>query len=195
MSTQWPYAEFNGRLDHDRDRKNISNVALYFSLTAEGQRILHIGAGDNPYPGSLAEYVEQFSDTRYPQLLAVVGDPIDQYLPPGEMFDKVIVVNVRNYGRSADYGWVFRMATTVMSPGAMIVVAAFNSRQPSIRWAIAHEQPIGSLGFTKVSPITFGQFEAATSDIKALPGSAWQFGAGMVSFSNASAVQVMWMKN
>jgi hypothetical protein len=190
----WPYQEFTGRHDPDRERKNKSNVATYFAIH-KGNRVLHIAAGDNPLPDSLAEDVEQYNDKHYPQLLAVPGDSISQYLPAGTLFDKIVVVNVKLGGKRPDYGQVFRLAATVMKSGAMIVWAAIDGNHDSMVWATGHETDIAGIGFTKVSPATAGQYEAATPDIRALPGSAWQPGVGMVSYSNANAVQVVWRKN
>jgi len=190
-TTPWPYEQFNGRTDPltERDRKNACNVALYFSLTPNGQRILHIGAGDNPYPGSLAEDVDQYNDKHYPHLLAVMGDPIDQYLPAGETFDRVIVVNIKNIGRSKDYEWVFQVAAPVMKSGATIVIAAWQATHDSIQWVIGNERTIAQAGFSKRSPAASGQSEDATADIKALPATAWGIGAGMVPFPMTNAVQ------
>lgn len=193
----WPYERFHGRTGDppaERDRKNADNVALYWSLTPKGQRILHIGAGDNPYPGSLAEDVEQYNDDRYPQLLALVGSPIDQYLPAGETFDQVIVVNIKNFGRSTDYEWVFQVAGPVMKRGASLLIAAWQATHDSIAWVISQERTIAGLGFSRVSPVLPGQYEDAQADIKALPATAWGFGHGMVSFPMTNAVQIVWQK-
>ncbi len=190
-----PYQQFNARHDPDRDQKNTCNVATYFNLH-KSYRILHIGTGDNPLPDSLPEDIDQYNKKEYPYLLAIPGDTISQYLPPGETFDKIVVVNIKNPSRrNVDYEWVFQLAATVMKSGAIIVLAAWEPAHDSIVWATSNEQVIASLGFNKVSPTAPGQYEQATADIKALPGSAWQPGTGMVSYSNANAVQVVWKKN
>jgi hypothetical protein len=189
----WPYEQFTGRHDPDRDRKNKSNAATYFSIH-KANRVLHIAAGDNPLPDSLAEDVEQYNNKNYPQLLAVPGGPISQYLPAGELFDKVVVVNIKLAGKNPDYGQTFQLAAAAMKPGATIVWAAVDGNHDSILWAIGHETDIAGFGFTKVSPAA-GLNEAATPDIRALPGSAWRPGVGMVAYSNANAVQVVWRKN
>ena len=192
-STGWPYEQFVGRHDPDRDRKNTFGVATYFSIQSSN-RILHIAAGDNPLPGSLAEDVEQYSKKEYPQLLAVPGHPIIQYLPSGELFDRVVVVNIKLGGSNPDYGEIFELAASVMKSGARIVWAALDGNHDSIVWAIRHESEIANLGFTKTSPIATGQVESTTADIRTLSGSSWQPGRGMVSYSNANAVQVVWQK-
>lgn len=188
-----PYQEFNGRHDPDREQKNTCNVATYFKL--HSNRILHIGAGDNPLPNSLPEDIDQYAKKEYPYLLAIPGGPISQYLPTGELFDKVVVVNIRLRGKNPDYGQVFKLAATVMKSGTTIVWAALDGTHPSIQWAIAHEKEIASFGFTKVSLTAAGQFEDAPPEIRNLPGSAYKPGVGMVAYSNMNAVQVEWKKN
>ncbi len=189
-----PYEEFKGRHDPDRERKNTCNVATYFKLHTT-DRILHIGAGDNPLPGSLPEDIDQYDQTEYPYLLAIPGDPVSQYLPPGELFDKVVVINIRIGGKKPDYGQFFKLAATVMKAGATIVWAALDGNHDSITWAISHEVDIANSGFTKVSPTAVGQYEDAPAEIRTLRGSAYKPGVGMVAYSNANAVQVVWKKN
>jgi len=194
MSVGWPYHQFNGRHDPDRDKKDTDNVATYFSLQT-GDRVLHIGAGDNPLPGSLAEDIEQYNNKNYPQLLAAPGGPISQYLSQGHLFDKVVIVNIKLGGTKPDYGQIFELAASVMKSGATIVWAAFTGYHQSMAWAIGHEPEIINLGLTKLSPTAPGRYEDATSDIRALPASVLSPVRGMVPFSNTNAVQVVWKKN
>lgn len=189
-----PYEEFAGRHDPDREGKNSRNVANYFKLHPSN-RILHIGAGDNPYPDSLPEDIEQYDNKRYPYLLANPGTAIAQYLPTGELFDTVVLINIRIGGKNPNYGQFFQLAATILKSEGTLVLAALDANHDSIVWAVTHENEIAGFGFTKLSPLEAGQVEDAPADIKALPGSAFKPGFGMVAFSNANAVQVVWKKN
>jgi hypothetical protein len=189
-----PYEEFAGRHDPEREAKNARNVAAYFRLQPNN-RVLHIGAGDNPYPESLPEDIEQYDNKRYPYLLAVPGEALTPYVPTGELFDAVMLINIRVGGKQPEYGQFFELAATVMKPGGTLVLAALDANHDSIVWAVTHENEIIDFGFTKVSPLVAGQTEDAPADIKDLPGSALKPGFGMVAFSNANAVRVVWQRN
>ena len=186
-----------GEPDADRKAKNRYNVALYFQLTSAGQAILQMAAGDFVYPGALTEDVNQYTDKNQPKLLAEVGEQLSHYLPTEKQFDKVVVINVRNLIRSnTNYQWLFDIAGSVMASGATIVIAGVDQHQPSIQWVTANEQTIGRLGFTKASPPASSATEQAEAAVRAMSGGV--FGGplgGMITYSNANAVQVVWRRN
>jgi len=185
-----------GEPDADRKAKNLWNVALYFRLTV-GPKVLHMAAGDHVYPGALSEDVNQYSGKNQPKLLAEVSEQLAPYLPAGQKFDKVVVINARNLMRSnTDYRWLLEIAGPVMASGAAIAIAGVDQQQPAIQWVTANEQTINGLGFTKVSPPAAGVVEQAEAVIRGMPGGT--FGGPLrrrVIYSNANAVQVVWRKN
>jgi hypothetical protein len=180
----------------ERQSKNTWNVALYFQLTPVAQTILQIAAGDHVYPGAFSEDVNQYADKTQPKLLANVGEQLTQYLPTRMKFARVIVINARNLlRRNTDYEWIFETASPAMESGATIAVVGVDQTQPAITWTTTNEQAIGKLGFTKLSPATVGAVETAPADVRAMQGSASGGpGRGMITWSMANAVQVVWLK-
>jgi hypothetical protein len=189
--------DYGNETEAERQSKNRWNVALYFQLTSADQTILQLAAGDHVYPGALSEDVNQYTDKTEPKLLANVGEQLTQYLPAGQRFAKVLVINARNLiRRNTDYQWLFETAAPVMQPGATIVIVGVDQNQPAIAWATANELAISKLGFTKLSPVAAGAVEAAPPDIRAMQGStSGGPGGGMIAYSMANAMQVVWRKN